>query len=110
MNAYLEAVENEINRLEDSQRKFREEVDSKIDEGNNQENEDTGIIYDLYSSRLKLMKRNKRFFLYRKRLLEVKRDGEYSNTLRTNFQKRFQLDKNVRDLDKLSWFDHGSFI
>lgn len=105
VNAYLEAVENEINRLEDGQRKFREEIDSKVGEGNDLENEDIGIIYDLFSSRLKLMKRNKRFFLYRKRLLEVKRDGEYSDTLRTNFEKRFQLDKNAQEVDKVSWFD-----
>lgn len=104
VNAYLSAVENEINILEDSQRNFKEEVWSKAVQGENLE-DDVGVIYDLYSSRIKLMKRNKRFFLYRKRLLEVKRDGEYSEALRADFENRFQLGKNMDEVNKETWFD-----
>ncbi|MCM1142031.1 MAG: hypothetical protein NC453_25965 [Muribaculum sp.] len=105
VNAYLSAVENEIARLVECQRKSKESIESQTADNNIAEEDNDGIINDLYSSRLKLMRRNKRFFLYRKRLLEVKRDGEYSAALKTDFENRFQLGKNINEVNKEIWFE-----
>jgi hypothetical protein len=101
VNAYLAVVECEIKRLKEKQSQSIKSNDV------NDSNSDTDSVNDLYSSRLKLMKRNKRFFLYRKRVLEVRRDGEYSENLIKDFYDRFQIKEDESDekieLDK--WFE-----
>lgn len=106
LNAYLGAVENEIGRLEEEQKRTRENMMLENPDSDNENVAPKNMVNDLFASRIKLMRRTKRFFLYRKRVLEVKRDGEYSEALRREFDKRFQLIlKPFENVDKEAWFE-----
>ena len=87
----LKALDKVISReIEEQKRKMKENVDAK------QRNK--------VSSRLKLLFRFKKFFIYRNRLLKIREDGGVSDILINSFNERFL--KKANNLD--DWFEQNN--
>jgi len=63
---------------------------------------------DVIASRLKLLKRFKRFFLYRNRLLKIREDGGPTEEMKNNFRERF-LKKADNAMSFFEQFDEDIF-
>lgn len=67
-----------------------------------EKNEQAGETNDKLSSRLKLLKRFKKFFLYRNRLLKMRDEGGPEDNMANDFRKRCLN----RDTGIKEWFEH----
>lgn len=95
LTALDEVIAAEIERLEEKREK---ELTSN--------HENILIVNDKYASRLKLMRRFKRYFLYRRRLLEIREDGELTPKYYNEFLKRFSINSKSNEIDRKKWFEH----
>lgn len=89
-----------------------DEVDDRMSKGklkailevidNELEKEKNKVVNGGNDCKLKLIKRHRRFFLYRYRLLSVRENGEVSNSYLDDFCDRFQIKREVIDGKKLT--------
>lgn len=76
--------------------------------GKQRSGEEDGCFGNEITSRLRLLQRFKKFFLYRNRLLKIRRDGEVSESMMKDFETRF-LDKAKSPVEFFSQFDEDIF-
>ena len=93
----LDEIDDQVSlgKLEALDKVISREIEKEKKKGNEDKNK--------VSSRLKLLRRFKRFFLYRNRLLKIRDEGGPNKDLLDNFYKRF-LDK---DTSLTDWFEQN---
>lgn len=86
-------------------------ITKEISELTNKQQKDggTGKSCDAVVSRLKLLKRFKKFFLYRNRLMKIREEGGPSDEMLQDFKKRF-LDKATNAEEFFEQFDEDIFL
>lgn len=84
-------------------------ISREIEDLNQKQTERGGDTKNADASRLKLLKRLKKFFLYRNRLLKIRDEGGPTADMIGDFQKRF-LDKATDAVSFFEQFDEDIFI